>query len=495
MSSVTAIQPPTRNNRVPRDFFADLIRASQGTRAGFLSERERWLRSVPVDGREDLLFEFEMLLRAVERYVQLQSNAVVEGGQPLVTRDFREELKDIRAAMNQALRLARQLLDPDSHQKLVFRKYVETQLADDGTRRSLIEEEMVQETPPESLFVLRQSCESLRNLVDHLQQLPVCGLGLFNDVASLFLREIVLNRYFRPFRLTEFRLEYDRLRSVRLLDLLATLPADTRPLFSTAFLALFRLLHYTSFVSEDAQGPIPRRVRVVLAMIRSEALSLVGYLRNELTPKAGPKPLQAACVRVARDIARETERIAREELVELDRDRAAASRASRAFTVLFQNQVVALCEALAPGSASGEAAFESLTSPEEAAERVRKDLWVFAQLCRAAEQHLRNEDVPAAEAVIGSIVTFLGYFQDGSYQCLRYTDYEAFDRFFALLTELPWPPEGPAVRTRLVEDLKAFSLVLETAFSAVSRRALLRGMAFDRAEAELLRDRYLSAAR
>ncbi|HLM48028.1 MAG TPA: hypothetical protein VK458_29460, partial [Myxococcaceae bacterium] len=201
-----------------------------------------------------------MLLRAVERYVQLHDHGVIDSQeQPLVTRDFREELKDVRATLSQAIRLARHLLDPDSTQKLQFRRYVETQLSDDRMRRSRIEGELVQETPQESLFVLRQSFESLRNLIDHLLQLPVCGFSLFNDVGNLVLREIVLNRFFRPFRLNEFRLEYDRLRSVRLLTLLSTVPAETRPLFTTAYLGLFRLLHYLAYVSQDAQGTIPRR--------------------------------------------------------------------------------------------------------------------------------------------------------------------------------------------------------------------------------------------
>ncbi|MET0405133.1 MAG: hypothetical protein ABW123_22145 [Cystobacter sp.] len=492
MSTASAAQPP-RASRVPLDFYEELVRASQGSQAGFLAERERWLRALPVEAREELLFEFEMLLRGVERYVHQQDNGVTDAQeQPLVTRDFREELKDIRATLSQAIRLARHLLDPDSDQKLQFRRYVETQLADDRGLRSRIEGERKQETPQESLFVLRQSFESLRNLIDHLLQLPVCGLSLFTDVGNLVLREIVLNRYFRPCRLTEFRLEYDRLRSARLLALLATVPTETRPLFTTAYLGLFRLLHCLAYVSQDAQGPIPRRVRVLLALVRSEALSLAGYLKNELAPRAGPKPLQAACLRAARDIARETERIARDILVELDRDRAAAARASYAFTQLFQTQVVSLTEALSPGSMAGEAPFEQLVSATESAERLRRDLWVFSQLCRAGENHLRNDNVPAAEAVISSIVAFLGYFQDGSYQLLRYVDYEAFDRFSALLTELPWPPEGPAVRTRLIEDLRGFSLVLENTFAAVSRRAQLRGFNFDREEAERLRDRFLS---
>ena len=47
------------------------------------------------------------------------------------------------------------------------------------------------------------------------------------------------------------------------------------------------------------------------------------------------------------------------------------------------------------------------------------------------------------------------------------------------------------MRQRLAEDLRLFGKVLESTFRAVSRRALLRERAFERAEAEALRDRYL----
>lgn len=475
-----------------RDFYADLMRASQTSRAGFLAERERWLRGVPVEGREELLFEFEMLLRAVERYLNL--NTVVDArDRPLVTRDFHEELADVRDAMDRAIRVARHLQDPDSDQKMVFRKYVETQLADDRIRRALIEEQLDQETPPESLFVLREAFDALKNLLDHLLQLPVANLGLFQDVGKLALREIVLNRYFRPFRPLEFRVEYDRLRSVRLLDTLSTLQEEQRTLFATCFLGLFRLLHYLAYVDAEGQPPYPRRVRVLLALVRSEANSLASWMHSELSPRAGSKSLQAATLRAARDIARETERVAREVLVNLDRDIEAPARAASAFTTLLRTQVVVLVETLAPNGGLADGVFDELMSPQDAALRLRKDLWVYAQLCRTAETHLRNEDVPAAERALDALKAFLDYFHAGGYQLLRYADYDAFDRFTALLVELPWPPEGPGIRARLAEDLRRFVQTLETTFHAVSRRTLLQGRGFDRQEAEALRDRFLSA--
>jgi hypothetical protein len=494
MSQGRAQEPDPSAPRAARDFYAELVRATHGPRMGVLSERERWLRGVSIEGREEQLFEFEMLLRGVERYFHLHDVVVDAHERPLVTRDFHEELADVRDAIHRAIRIARRLLDPGSDSKRVFRKYVETQLSDDRVRRAFIEQELDQETPQESLFVLREAFESLRNLVDHLLKLPVCGLALFTDVGNLALREIVLNRYFRPFRPLEFRIEYDRVRSVRLLELLAAQPPEVRTPFTTAFLGLLRLLRYLSYVDQEGEDGTPRRARVVLALVRSEAVSLVGFLRHELATQVGPKRLKAASLRVARDIAKETNRISREVLSEMEGEPAAPTQAALAFTALFRAQVVALIEALEPGAVSGEDAFAQLISQEAMAQRLRKDLWVFGQLCRATEHALRSEDSTAAETALGAFKSFLLYFQDVGYQLLRYSDHEPFDRFAGLLVELPWPPEGPGIRHRLSEDLRQFLPTLESAFTTVSRRVLLQGRAFDRKDAEALRDRFLAPA-
>lgn len=493
MSQVRAKEPAPTAPRAVRDFYADLMRTSQAARATVSSERERWLRGLNVEGREEQLFEFEMLLRGVERYFNLHNVAMDLHERPLVTRDFHEELADVRDAIHRAIRIARRLLDPGSDSKMVFRKYVETQLADDRVRRAFIEEDLGQETPQESLFVLREAFEALRNLIDHLLKLPVCNLNLFTDVGNLALREIVLNRYFRPFRPLEFRIEYDRIRSVRILDLLASQAEEgVRRLFATAFVALFRLLRYLSYISHEGEEALPRRARVVLALVRSETVSLVGFLRHELATQAGPKRLKAAGLRAARDIAKEAQRIAKEVLAETPGAADASIKAAVAFTTLFRAQIVALVDALEPGSITGEDAFTQLVLPEAMAQRLRKDLWVFGQLCRTTEMAMRSEDVQAAEAALSALKSYLGYFQDVSYQLLRYSDYEPFDRFAALLMELPWPPEGPGIRHRLAEDLHRFIPTLESTFASVSRRVLLQGRSFDRKDAEALRDRFLA---
>lgn len=479
--------------RSARDYYLDLIRGSQ-LRPGFLSERERWLRSVEVDGREELLFELEMLLRGLERYFNLH-NLPLEQGRPVVTRNFAAELADVRDALDRAIRLGRHLLDPDLDQKMVFRRYVESLMADDRARREMLEEELDQSTPAAALFVLRQSFEALRTICDHLLKVELgVTFAAFQDVGNLVLREVVLNQYFRPFRSLEFRIEYDRIKSVPLLEALGALEEDERRPFTVAFLSLFRMLHYLSYVGEDDRRLIPPRARVILALVRSEASALTGYLKDELLPGAKKKPRKVAALKAARDIARETRRVAQEVLARGSPSPGAPARApleaAMAFTHLLRAQVVRLAASIDVALDEGPAAFFTLASPVEMAQRLRRDLWAFAELCRQADGALRVGEETDREESLWALRAFIGFFYDVSYQLLRYHDFEAFDRFAAIVLETERPPEGPAALHRLAMDVRMFTQTVEATFAAVSRRADLTTRSFDQAEAEALLARF-----
>ena len=479
--------------RSARDYYLDLIRGSQ-LRPGFLGERERWLRAMDVDGREELLFELEMLLRGLERYFNLH-NLPLEQGRPVVSRDFAPELSDVRDAMDRAIRLGRQLLAPDLDQKMVFRRYVESLMADDRVRREMLEEELDQSTPASALFVLRQSFEALRTIADHLLKLETgITFAVFAEVGNLVLREVVLNRYFRPFRALEFRIEYDRIKSVPLLEALCSRPDGERRLFSVAFLSLFRMLHYLSYVGEDDRRLIPARARVILALVRSEAYSLTLFLKDELLPAAQHKAQKVAALKAARDIARESRRVAQEVLAREGGGPARAPlEAAVAFTHLLRDQVVRLAASIDVILDQGPAAFFTLSSPSEQARRLRLDLWAFGALCRAADDALRTgEEAQRAEALY-ALRGFIGYFYDVSYQLLRYQDYEAFDRFAAIVLETERPPEGPAALHRLAMDVRLFTEVLDRTFAQVSRRSDLSAHTFDQRDGEALLARFRPA--
>jgi hypothetical protein len=445
-------------------------------------ERERWLRSIRVEGREELLFELEMLLRGVERYFNLH-NLAIEAGGTVLTRDFRDELLDVRDALHQAAWVARRLSDPDSDQKMVFRRYVGSQLADDRLRRALVEEELGADTPEQSLFILRRSFESLRTVIDHLVKGETCGYQLFTEIGSLALREVVLNSYFRPFRPLEFRIEYDRVKSVPLLEALHGCPPRERQLFTVALLALFRVLHYLSYITLERGKASDRRAWVVLALVRSELLTLSGYCRNELAPNLVRKRQQAAALKLSKELNQHGRKIADRLPSGRGSDLSAALEAAESYAELARRQLVLFAQAL-DFEPMGEDAFVELMSPSAMGQRLRQDLWVFAELCRGVGVAMAKPSVLAGDEAWEAICNFIQDFQAVSYQLLRYGDYEPFDRFVALVLELPQSPKGPELRQRLGQDCQEFGQLVEATFVAVSRRAELLDKRFDLAAAK-----------
>ena len=467
----------TRPHRASNEFFLELVKGSQ-PRPGFLAEREKWLRALHVDGREELLFEFEMLLRGIERFFNLH-NLPLDPSQPVVTRDFRLELEDVRDAIDAAIKLARTLLDPPADQKLVFRRYVETQLADDSARRDLIEQQLDQDSPQESLFVLRLSLDALRTIVDHLLKLDVCPYPLFSDVGTLALREIVLNHYFRPFRALEFRIEYDRIKSVTILEALGTMPEEERRLFTVAMLALFRILHYLSFAAVREDLPEPR-ARVILALVKSEAMTLVRYLHGEVASHVAGKRHKAGAIKVSRDISRECEDIWRQ-LAEAGEDPQATQTAVTALSGLFRAQIVTLARVIDSGL-SADTTFASLVSHQMRSARLRRDLSGFVTLCRDALATLEDSPRGSPASALRALRDYFAFFQDVSYHLLRYFDTEAFDRFAAALHE----PE----RAHLADECRRFAQEVDTILAAVNRRSELRGKKLDPSEVEALLARF-----
>ncbi len=477
--------PRLRPPRSARDFYVQLIRDSQ-PRPVLLAERERWLRSVRVEGREERLFEFELLLRAIERSFHLHTLTLEGSARPLVTRDFGEELRDLRDAMHQAIRLARRLLDPGHEQRFVFRHYLGSQAVDDRVRRALLEDELEQQTPQESLFLLAQSFESICVVMDSLFGLEAVGHRVFHEVGSLAVRAILQNRFFRPARPLEFCLEFDRIRSVPVLDALRRLPDPERGLFTSAFLALFRFLHALGYLRLEPERPLERRARVLLALVHSEALTLSGYLRNDVAAGTTTRAWQTAALRVARALSVKSGAIGRALLAEGPPDDNRMRGAVGDFTALFEGAVVQLGRALeARGAQEG---FSALVSAGMVAQRLRNDLWVASQLAREAAQALQGAS--DAGANLSALLRFLDYFQDGSYQLLRYGDLEAVDRFLSILGDASQSPEGPLARARLAEDCLLFAGATEGLFVRIGRRRDVTGRRFDRGHAEAVLDRF-----
>ncbi|HWE23605.1 MAG TPA: hypothetical protein VG496_06660, partial [Myxococcales bacterium] len=262
------------------DFFFELIRDSQRVRAGHLTERERWIRTLEISGREEVLFELEMLLRGIDCFFNLRN--LFGEAQPPPERDFREELKAARDATHRAAHLTRRLIVQKQEQALLFRSFVEATLADDRARARLGTELREQRTPEESLFLLRSGLSAHQGIIDHLLRVDVTPQQVFVDVGRALRHELFVSRYFCPPAALEFRAEYDRVNSVKVLEVLRqSTDEKKRRAFALALLAAFRSLRALRYVPAP---PVPhtRRVLVILALVRSELSALIGYLDTEL---------------------------------------------------------------------------------------------------------------------------------------------------------------------------------------------------------------------
>ena len=479
-----------------RDFFFEVMKDSQRLRAGYLAERERWLRTLAVDGREEVLFEFEMLLRGLERYFNVH-NLPLDSRADVLARDFREELIAVQETVARAVQLTQLLLDPPSNRNLVFRKYLESQLADDRSRGKLLEQQLSQETPQESLFLLRSGFVALRGVLDALLRLPAQPYQLFADVGQLIVREVALNKYFRPFRPLEFRTEYDRIKSVHILEILrrpfenseSAKPTErVRRLVSLAFLAFFRLLHYLRFVPVGREES-SRRSHLTLALVRSEATSLAAFLEGELAASlvtAGPRPA-AGVAKLAVEIRKEVAKVYKRHLAAASpADPGAAGRAREALEALFKQWITSLAELFQQGL-DGREIFDDFVSRQEQGRRLRQDLWAFREICRGLERTALRGTTEEIERALRALRRYLLYFQDVSYQLLRYGDYAPFDHFVQIVGEADVARLGlPRVRRQLRDDCRAFGEVLGQTFAAVSRREELAGKPFAEAEAKRL---------
>jgi hypothetical protein len=476
--------PAADKRSFAQDFFFELMRDSQRVRAVYLAERERWIRSLEISGREEILFELEMLLRGIDRFFNLRN--LFGEIQPPQDRDWREELKAMRDAVHRSAHLSRKLIAQRQEQALIFRSFVEGSLSDDRARARLGAELREQRTPEESLFLLRAGLVAHQGILDHLLRLDAAPLSLFLDVGRALQHELFVSRYFCPPSALEFRTEYDRVSSVRLLEALRGMGDEKRrKAFALGLLAAFRSLRSLRYVSAPPT-PHTRRVLVILALVRSELQALIGYLETDLprlcaTPAGVGTAAQAG--RAAAEPIRKTLADVPPILSQPLTDRAQLDFQRDKLVAATKEAIGAIAEALDPDLTKYEL-FDDGGARVEQSERLRRDLWVFREMCRHTAQRLEEpEGSPEAAEPLRRYAT---EFRDVGYQLLRHSDRELFDRFLDLLEG--WSGrrgESTAIRMqRLRDDCRRFAEILHRALEMVAKRSELKGREIDQADCE-----------
>lgn len=479
-----------QRGRFAQEFLAELMREPRAFRTALLSERARWLRGLKVGGREELLFELEMHLRALE-LAFLRRHASIDGRQVL-GQDFAEETRAARDTLHRATMVARRLIASGVEHVYQLRAYVERQVAEERRRGRLAAELIEQRTPEESLLLLRQNLRALQGIADQLLRHPFVTFQSWGDFATLGEQVVLGSKYFRPPGALEFRTEYDRVGSVRLLELVRKVDeARARKALALGFLANFRLLRYLRHVPPSPVAA-PRRALLTALLIRDEAQAVASYLGTDL-PRLAAGAVEAPAIQQAAAQAVEHLRRAinasQAGLSQRPVPRQALEDARNAFVESAKAAAGALAHAVEPSSSASEL-FDGQRARRDRAERLRRDLWIQGQLIRHCLDGLfpavKGEPARAYDA-LAALSRFTREFRQLGYHLLRSGDHEPFDRFFTAFEALANAAESPARDRHLYLECRRFLSLVERSLALVNRRAELLDVPIDVAsfEAEL----------
>jgi hypothetical protein len=396
---------------------------------------------------------------------------------------------------------------------------------------------MAQSTPEESLFVLRHAMTHVLEVADGSLRLQRVPFRLFYSLSALGLREIAQNAYFNPLSALEFRPEFDRIASVEVLSLIDQVPgAHAHRLVALTFLSLFRMLRYVGLVEviareagRDRRRPGAGSVFLVLAVLRSDARALSTYLRQRAgallagsfeqdllaTPAHQIRieydglvaegyrlmDIKSALEGIAANLRLEMRRAFEHDLPSPDAGLTDSELRKRLIGAMgelrpaLENAVLFFAKALGSGPSAPEV-FDTALARREIGERLRRDVWMFAQIVRAfaskAEHAKMTDDRWAGTASLGFVREFLTYFRAMGYPLLRVNDYPRVDQFMGAMNALEEVDQLDAARMELaVREARAFHEFLNGLFDKISRRDELVGHPFDRKRAAAALKMYL----
>lgn len=507
------------------DAYAELLRDTRGLRKEQSAAREAWLASVPLERREEALFELEILLKGIACFANPRNHPGPPKRAAIVAQDYREPLLLAREAMARVAQLCRLLLG-ERERAFVFQRYLEMLVPDDGARTRLVEGGG-QETPEQSLFALRQGITNLVEVTGGVARLPRVPFRLFYATMASVQREIGHSAFFNPLAALEFRPEFDRITNARVLDVMRFVPGEhARRLVALSFLALFRLLRYCALLEHVSRDARPGLTYLVLAVVRSDARALTDHLRKrageqlaqsfdrelfKLTAsQIGPRyeemlaeahrlmGIKATLGGIAANLRLELRRAFEHDIpapdatVQIETLREVVTLVVGNLRPALQNAVLVLGKSL--GARLDEhGVFDDSAARRALSERLRRDVWMFAQIVRAFAAKARatpsSADRWSGPSSLQFVREFLGYFDAMGYPLLRAADYPRFDAFHAAVSALEETDLlDPDRLGRAVAEAEQFHTFLVALFENIGQRDELRGVPFDRrAAAEALR--------
>ncbi len=530
--------------------YSDLIGEVRSLRREDALSRDEWFRKLEVPSKGQIVFELDTLLRAIGAYANPRNHpGPARRTTPVVAQDFREQLVFAAEGLERLVEVGRSLLPQDRERTRVFQEYIES-LPEFSTGTSKRPLGIDASTPPISsgsapitgpldgadgperaLAVLRHALTNFHEIAAGLARLQRVTFRLFHATLVTSEREIARSRFFAPLSPLEFRPEYDRIESAQIMELTRTVPGESaRQLVALTFLSLFRLLRYVDLADEVMRRPEDPTVRgtvyLVLSVLRTDARALTdelrlragrhladGYERSLFRVHArevgrrfdalradGHRMLEvkAALEGVAANLRLELRRTFEHDLpapelapsIEVLRERVLAVAGN--LRPALQNAILFLGKSLG-ARLDEKGVFDDKAAKRNLSERLRRDVWMFAQIVRAFTDKARaakGEEVPwTGASPLQFVREFLRYFRSMGVPLLRAADYPRVDAFIQAMGSLE---ESDLVDPRKLEQALAeatqFQGFLTELFEQIGKRDELAGTTFDkRAAADALR--------
>jgi len=514
------------------EIYAGLLSGTRKLQREQRAEREAWLAALELESKDELLFELEVLLKATACFSNPRNHPGPPRRSAVVAHDFRPALQVFRDGQQRAILLARQLLGP-LDRAFVFHRYLETVMPEDSARTRLLAEGAAQVTPAASLVTLRHGLTAAHEVVEGVLRVQRVPFRLFHALCATVYREVDRSAYFNPLSALEFRPEFDRIKSAQVLDLIRSMPGvEAHRLVALTFLSLFRMLRYIALLDHMASETNLRRQQagsayLVLSVLRSDARALSDHLRQragglladgferdlmrvpskELVQRGATLRaaghhligIKSALEGIAGSLRLELRRAFQHDLPEPGGATASDFRKALAVAVenlrpALQNSILFLGKALGVSLEHG-GVFDDQAARRETSERLRRDVWMFAQIVRAFSskaQHSPTEDGWAPVQGFQYVREFLAYFRAMGYPLLRAADYPRIDLFMAAMARLEDTDlVDPARLEDAIDECVAFHGFLTRLFDDISKRDELSGTIFDRRAAAAALKLYL----
>jgi len=456
--------------------------------------RQIWLNALELEDKDEILFLFELLLTAMDRYFFLRNHPYSRSREEGIGVDLRVEVEIADRKLRQLVQLVEKLLKSARAEEVVFRSYVETHLLNDLDREYLISRRFRQATPFESLYFLLMGLRSLIFLCAGLLESKKVEIPVFQSLGQQYMILILSNRFFNPLKLRGFSAILDRVSQPEILRIIKTIQEEElRKATSVIILILYRYLRVlrwvlpTVYSRENLLDTLPW-----FTFLSSELRTFATFLENQKKNlERGPSPLALRLINTLDTLgfqfSLETKKVYHQVLrdfTHLDRIprlRVAVETAHGVLNNLFQQAILSVLQVFEPGL-QGKEIFPDFISRFEQSFRLRQDLWVFEELLREIIAVIESEssDPFTRRQKYHRLLEYIRYFENFSFHFVRYSEHEAFQSFFEAMRDLRSEPFIQVGRCKeIARTMEHFRIFLETVIGFVSQRAELAGHPLD----------------